>query len=89
MGVGRVFSITDCAEKCKGISSMFAFGTSDYGTSRCSNGNSNCECACETSATPDGTCKEKFHSGYRLYKYVNIDEDEGNFVSKEKPNTDL
>ena len=84
--VGRVLSIDDCAAACEVHSSMFAFGTTDYGFSppRCSNDNTNCECLCETSASPDGTCQEKPHIGYRLYKYLAEDKDEGNLVIKER-----
>ena len=80
---------------------MFAFGTNDYGNSRCSNDaptltkaysptlnvGSKCQCLCETSASSDGTCKEVRHTGYRLYKYISGDK--GNAATKEKPNMDL
>ena len=74
MKIGMVPSIGACAEACKDFSSMFAFGTNDYGNSRCSgcpgcSGNPKCQCLCETSASSDGTCKEVRHTGYRLYKY--------------------
>ena len=64
---GKLPSVDDCASQCKGVASMFAFGTNDYLTNRCnSNG---CQCLCETSATEDGTCNSVNHKGYRLYKY--------------------
>ena len=64
---GRKANIRDCAEECKGISTMFAFGTNDYGNNRCyKNG---CGCLCETAATPDGDCAMIVHSGYRLFRY--------------------
>ena len=99
--IGMVPSIRDCAAACKGRSSMFAFGTNDYGNSRCSNDYSKltwrlrpelkvvlkCQCLCETSASSDGTCKEVRHTGYRLYKYGSGDK--GNAATKERPNTDL
>ena len=70
---------------------MFAFGTTDYGfaPARCSNDNVNCECLCETSASPNGTCQEEHHTGYRLYKYVEEDGDKGNLITKERPNQDV
>mgnify|MGYP003313101212 CR=1 FL=1 len=80
-------SIRDCAAACKALSSMFAFGTNDYGNARCTNSNSKCQCLCETSASSDGTCKEVRHTGYRLYKYGSGDK--GNVATKEKPNWDL
>ena len=66
-GVGQFTRIIECAEKCKAISSMFAFGTNDYGTPRCNNGK--CTCLCETAATSDGSCNIVSHNGYRLYKH--------------------
>ena len=65
--VGMVPSISDCASACKGLSSMFAFGTNDYGNALCSN--LKCQCLCETSASPGGKCTKVRHTGYHLYKY--------------------
>ena len=78
-------SIRYCAAACKALSSMFAFGTNDYGKTRCSG--LKCACLCETSASSDGTCKEVGNTGYRLYKYISGDK--GNAATKEKPNMDL
>ena len=64
---GRMDSIVKCAKACNGISSMFAFGTNDFGVVRCySDG---CQCICETAAKDDGTCEMADHKGYHLYKY--------------------
>ena len=64
---GRMDSIDQCVEACNGVSSMFAFGTNDFGDVRCySNG---CECICETAARDDGICYMNDHKGYRLYKF--------------------
>ena len=49
---------------------MFAFGTNDYGTIRCSNGR--CSCYCETAASVDATCKVIQHKGFRLYAFKGI-----------------
>ena len=46
---------------------MFAFGTNDYGTIRCTNGR--CSCYCETAASVDATCKVVQHKGFRLYAF--------------------
>ena len=67
-GQGKFETIFECAEKCQGVSSMFAFGTNDYGTIRCENGK--CSCFCETAATIDGSCSIVSHSGFRLYKFL-------------------
>ena len=65
---GTLESIASCASECKGEASMFAFGTNDFGNSRCDS--KGCRCLCETSATKQGTCDIINHAGYRLYKYT-------------------
>ena len=62
-----IVTIDQCADKCKGVSELFAYGTNDYGTDRCSGGS--CNCLCETAAK-DGSCKITSHEGYRLYIYA-------------------
>ena len=62
-----VSTADECSKICKSQSSMFAFGTNDYGTERCSS--TGCTCLCETAASMDGTCSQTSHNGYRLYKY--------------------
>ena len=64
---GDISTVTECSKRCKGQSSMFAFGTNDYGTTRCYS--TGCTCLCETAASSDGTCSQTSHNGYRLYKY--------------------
>ena len=56
-------TINDCADKCFGLSEMFAYGTNDYGTDRTQT------CLCETAAK-DGTCDASTHNGYRLYIFT-------------------
>ena len=63
----RIETVDECANKCSGLSTMFAFGTNDFGTQRCQNGF--CKCICETSATKEGFCHQISHRGYRLYRY--------------------
>ena len=70
---GKLPSVDDCASQCKGVASLFAFGTNDFGTDRCDNVDG-CTCLCETSATEEGICNTESHNGYRLYKYL-----EGNY----------
>ena len=65
--LGSIPTIEECASNCNGQASMFAYGTNDYGTSRCDSGG--CKCLCETAASTEGTCTEINHNGYRLYKY--------------------
>ena len=74
--IGKVQDVETCATSCKGVSSMFIFGTNDFGEGRCNK--DGCNCMCETSAWPNGTCSmfdsDKYEKGYRLFKY-----DEGKF----------
>ena len=63
----HISTVTECSKRCKGQSSMFAFGTNDYGTTRCYS--TGCTCLCETAASSDGTCSQTSNNGYRLYKY--------------------
>ena len=67
IAIGAYTDLGGCAEACKGISSMFAYGTNDFGTNRCYD--DGCSCLCETSATEKGTCDRIDHNGYRLYIY--------------------
>ena len=68
--VGRVKSIDHCANECRQKSSMFVFGTNDYGKNVCNN--QGCECFCETGAKADGTCKTVKNNGYRLYRSTDM-----------------
>jgi len=58
--------IDKCANACKGVSSMFAFGTNDFGNDRCTS--EGCKCICESGADEYGMCTMKDHDGYRLYR---------------------
>ena len=64
------FDVGHCAKMCQGISTMFVFGTNDYGNDRCYDGG--CKCLCETAAKSDGTCNKVSHNGYRLYRVYEI-----------------
>ena len=64
---GRMDSIDECAKACKGIASMFVFGTNDFEVDRCNA--QGCTCYCETAAKDDGTCQIVDHKGYRLYRF--------------------
>ena len=65
---GKLQSVDDCASICKGVASMFVFGTNEFGVNRCDS--IGCKCFCETSAMDQGTCNQIDHNGYRLYKYI-------------------
>ena len=65
---GGMDSIDQCAMTCSRRSSMFIFGTNDFGNDRCfSDG---CKCVCETAAKDEGTCDTVDHNGFRLYRFV-------------------
>ena len=66
--MGMIFTLEECARKCKTEASMFAYGTNDFGTERCYD--QKCKCMCEPTASADGTCNHKMNNGYRLYRYV-------------------
>lgn len=70
---GYVATVEDCGRECRGLSSMFVFGTNHYGQTKCNS--KGCRCYCETSANDDGTCTMVDHNGYRLYKYGVASED--------------
>ena len=69
------FDVENCAKMCHGKSTMFAMGTNDYGTNRCSE--AGCSCLCETAAASDGTCNKVSHSGFRLYRVYEVDSYKG------------
>ena len=68
--VGWKSSLAECAHSCRGTSSMFIYGTNDFGVSRCNSGGK-CRCYCETSSS-SGECNQINHKGYRLYKYESV-----------------
>ena len=77
---GQLENVIQCGERCRGVSTMFIFGTNDYGKTPCENGK--CRCWCETSATTDGTCDITTNNGFRLYAYVGDDFAKGmDFIS--------
>ena len=68
---GFYSEIHDCASSCKGKSSMFIFGTNEFGNNRCNMPGkpTGCACICEVAASGYGTCDTIGHTGYNLYKY--------------------
>jgi len=71
----QVKDVGDCAKLCRRKSSMFAFGTDDFGTNRCNT--KGCRCLCEVSAKQEYqviTCTQVINNGYRLYRFkTNLD----------------
>ena len=67
-----VSQLPDCAKKCKGKSSMFAYGRSipKHSKNRCNA--SGCMCLCETDGNSAGKCSsgQVTHEGYSLYKFI-------------------
>ena len=67
---GRLHSIEACVSVCRGVASMFIFGTNDSGYSGWNRCNiDGCTCYCETSAKDEGTCNMISTQSTRLYKY--------------------
>ena len=56
----RITDISECAKKCRGISSMFTFGKSGLTWDGKETGCSvyGCECHCEIDASSDGSCEK-------------------------------
>ena len=67
----NVKDVASCAGVCKNVSSLFVYGTNEFGTNRCKipSNPEGCACGCETAATSDGTCETKDHYGFKLYKF--------------------
>ena len=63
----RISTAEECAKACKGQSSIFSFGTNDFGKQKCKDGV--CMCLCETEASSDGSCPLYRNKGYRLYQF--------------------
>lgn len=74
--VGSKKTLSECAKSCRGTSSMFIYGTNDFGDPKCTN-SEGCSCYCEISSR-GGECNKVDHNGYRLYKYKNVDK--GTFI---------
>ena len=72
--IGAFDSVTECAYKCRGLSTLFAFGTKRYEAGHFTDFESGgFKCLCETSAKADGTCKRVPTQVYELYMYANPD----------------
>ena len=65
---GDYYSVKECGDACKDISTLFAFGRTD--SDRCDQDNEKCRCYCETAATKEGYCNQKSNGGYNLYGYT-------------------
>ena len=70
-------TVADCADSCRGKSSMFSWGTTDFGANPCLDCRG-CRCFCEFSSS-SGTCDADKggmidDNGFRLYNF----ESEGN-----------
>ena len=69
--VGWKRTVADCADACRDKSSLFIFGTNDFGTNRCLLPCRGCKCFCENTST-FGICEQEIdHDGYRLYRFEN------------------
>ena len=72
---GKKKTEEECANSCRGISSLFIYGTNEFGLDRCDS--AGCSCFCELPS--GGECIQKEHKGFKLYKYGSATMDkEGN-----------
>ena len=64
---GDFISIADCSVACRnnGVT-MFVFGRDSR---RCAS-NGSCQCWCQMSTTPGGSCVLKYHGFYNLYQHA-------------------
>ena len=63
-------TIEECANMCRGVSSMFIYGTNDYGNRGCfiDGAGTGCMCLCELSSV-EGKCNKVEDEKFRLYRY--------------------
>ena len=73
---GRQNTVDSCGSACKGVASMFIFGTNDLEGVGCYSG-FGCDCYCATGATDQGTCTTVENNWTHLYRFLNS----GNFVA--------
>ena len=70
--VKNSMTVDECAQQCKGVSSIFILGTNDYAEKendkRCFDDGCICKCAIFASVT--GTCVLRDNPGFRVYKYI-------------------
>ena len=64
---GRFSNIVECSLACKGVSTMFIYGSG----SKCNK--DGCTCWCETSALSNGTCTYTPIPNYNLYTHNNLE----------------
>ena len=71
---GFHYHLYQCAESCREISTIFAFGTDEFDYKPTDPKYKSCDvvgckCFCQTAATSEGSCTEKSHLGYNLYAF--------------------
>ena len=70
--VKRSWTIDECAQQCKGMSSIFVLGTNDYAENdnqkKCFD--DGCICRCSIFSSVTGTCELRHNLGFRTYKYI-------------------
>ena len=70
------YDVWNCADACRHKSTLFIFGTNDYGNNRCtspkkSHPGKGCNCNCEVVADSEGKCEVSSYQSYRLYRIDN------------------
>ena len=66
---GKLPSLAVCADRCRGVSSIFIYGTNMFHENRCSG--DRCHCICDLGSS-NQQCKWKQvkHNGYIMYTYT-------------------
>ena len=64
---GLQSSVESCGLACKGVASIFLYGTNDYVGGK----SDSADCYCETDATDQGTCNTTKNGPFRMYRYLN------------------
>ena len=72
--MNKLPSLAACSAACRGIASMFTYGTTYYWPWPCNN-KEGCVCRCETNASADGTCNMVHSYTWDLYKYKDAKRD--------------
>ena len=66
--IGKVQDVETCARSCKGVSSMFIYGTNDFGEFGCIDGQ--CKCLCLNS-DDEKACESVNEYQYWFYNFKN------------------
>ena len=72
----KTATIDECANKCKGVTKMFAYGTNDFGELGCHRGLCKCHCICMATMNDD-TCEKLNYDEYWFLEFEDDYENDG------------